>query len=91
MCPTVGGGGAGREYGRGYAYVAAGFQLVVVLLLFMALGWFVDGRLGLRPLFTIAGALVGAALGFYSLYLRVERDVERSRRERQERSGRDEP
>jgi hypothetical protein len=48
-----------------------GLQLVVSVGLFMAAGWWVDGKLGTVPLLTILGALGGGAAGFYSLYLHL--------------------
>jgi F0F1-type ATP synthase assembly protein I len=39
--------------------------------LFLLVGWWADGRLGTRPLLTLLGALLGAALGFYSMYYKL--------------------
>lgn len=44
-----------------------GVQLALSTGLFMMAGWWLDGRVGTRPLLTIAGAMLGAAAGFYSL------------------------
>lgn len=44
-----------------------GLTLALSTGLFLLAGWWVDGRLGTLPLFTILGALVGAAAGFYSM------------------------
>jgi hypothetical protein len=44
-----------------------GLTIALSTGLFLLAGWWVDGKLGTRPLFTIAGALLGAAAGFYSL------------------------
>jgi len=38
-----------RGFGEGYSYVAVGFQLAAVILLFGGLGWMVDGWLHTRP------------------------------------------
>lgn len=38
---------------------------------FLLAGWWVDGRLGTVPLFTIVGAFVGAGAGFYNLYRKL--------------------
>lgn len=73
---------AARSFGRAYAYVGVGLQMVGAILLFMFGGWLLDGWLGLRPLLTILGAFVGAAAGFYALYREVQRDLERIKRER---------
>ncbi len=44
-----------------------GLTLAMSTGLFMVGGWWLDGRMGTRPLFTIVGALVGAGAGFYHL------------------------
>jgi F0F1-type ATP synthase assembly protein I len=45
-----------------------GFQMALATGLFLAAGWWLDGKLGTTPLLTIVGAFVGAAAGFYSIY-----------------------
>ena len=64
---------------------AAGLGLTLALAtgLFLGAGWWLDGRLGTVPLFTVLGAIVGAAAGFYSLYYHVILEP-RQRREREE-------
>ena len=52
-------------------YSGYGLQLAAAVGLFMAAGWWVDGKLGTAPLVTIVGALGGGAAGFYSLYLHL--------------------
>ncbi|MFQ5704330.1 MAG: AtpZ/AtpI family protein [Gemmatimonadales bacterium] len=69
--------GAAREFGRGYLYVGVGFQFVGAILLFLYLGWKADGWLGIKPVLTILGAFLGAALGFYAILREVQQDVER--------------
>jgi len=44
-----------------------GLTLAMATGLFLFLGWLLDARLGTVPLFTIVGALTGAAAGFYHL------------------------
>jgi len=44
-----------------------GLTLALATGLFLFLGWLLDARLGTVPLFTIVGALTGAAAGFYHL------------------------
>lgn len=44
-----------------------GATLALSTGLFLLLGWWVDGRIGTRPLFTILGAMIGAGAGFYSI------------------------
>jgi len=53
------------EMGR---FAHLGFQLALATGLFLAVGWWADGKLGTTPLLTILGAFLGAAAGFYSLY-----------------------
>lgn len=48
-------------------YSGHGLTLALATVLFLLLGWWADGRLGTAPLLTLAGALVGAAAGFYSM------------------------
>lgn len=51
----------------------SGFGLTWALsvLAFLGGGWWLDGRTGTTPLFTVLGALVGASAGFYSLWRHV--------------------
>ena len=44
-----------------------GLTLALAMGLFLLVGWVVDGRIGTTPLFTVVGALVGAAAGFYHM------------------------
>ena len=52
-------------------YTGFGLQLAASVGLFMAAGWWVDGKLGTVPLLTILGALCGGAAGSYRLYLHL--------------------
>ena len=52
-------------------YSGLGLQWALSVLLFMAAGWWVDGRLGVAPLFTLVGAFVGGGAGFYSFYMNL--------------------
>lgn len=49
-------------------YLGLGFGLAATTGLFMALGVLLDRHAGTAPLFTLLGAFVGGALGFYNLY-----------------------
>lgn len=49
-------------------YSGLGLQWAASVVFFMAVGWWLDGKLGVRPLLTILGAFLGGAAGFYSLY-----------------------
>lgn len=52
-------------------YSGHGLTIAAATGFFLLLGWWVDGRLGLTPLFTVIGALVGAGAGFYSMLQHV--------------------
>ena len=60
-------------------YSGYGLQLAASVGLFMAVGWWVDGKLGTAPLLTIIGAVGGGAAGFYSLYLHLVKKREEER------------
>jgi F0F1-type ATP synthase assembly protein I len=64
MKPT-GPGPALREV---YRYSGLGCTFAAAVLLFMAGGWLLDGWLGVTPLLSVLGALVGATLGSVSIY-----------------------
>ena len=52
-------------------YTGLGLTWALSTLLFLLVGWWLDGITGTTPLFTILGAFVGAGAGFYSLYRHV--------------------
>jgi F0F1-type ATP synthase assembly protein I len=54
-----------REVGR---FTGFGLAWALSVLFFLLIGYWLDGRLGTLPWFTILGAFVGAAGGFVSLY-----------------------
>lgn len=58
-------------------YSGYGLQLAASVGLFMAAGWWVDGKLGTTPLLAVIGALLGGAAGFYSLYLHLVKRPDR--------------
>jgi ATP synthase protein I len=45
-----------------------GLAWALSVLLFLAGGAWLDGKLGTSPILLVVGALVGAGAGFYSLY-----------------------
>jgi hypothetical protein len=65
---------AGRKSGRSDIQRASGdalghgFTIAAAIGLFMWAGDRADGALGTSPIFALAGALIGAAAGFYRLY-----------------------
>lgn len=66
-----------QGYGQGYAYFGMALNFTVAILLFGALGWWIDGWLHTRPLIAIAGAFLGGFAGFMSIYYRVKKDTAR--------------
>ncbi len=68
-----------------------GLTIALSTGLFLMAGWWLDGRVGTRPLFTIVGALVGAGAGFWSviqhLLLRPREREEEARRRKDEAAG----
>lgn len=48
-----------------------GLNVVIAALLFGFLGHWVGKRVGAEEVLTLVGGLVGAAAGFYSLYLHL--------------------
>lgn len=62
----------GRELGLGYKYVSLGCTFAGGIVAFMAGGWALDRWLGLTPLFTIIGTLLGAVLSFLHVYWRLQ-------------------
>jgi F0F1-type ATP synthase assembly protein I len=52
-------------------YMGYGLAWALAVLLFLAVGAWLDGKLGTSPILTILGAFVGAGAGFYSLYYHI--------------------
>jgi F0F1-type ATP synthase assembly protein I len=73
----------GREIGEGYKHVALGGTFAAGIIGFMLGGWALDRWLGLTPLFTITGTVVGSVLSFLNVYWKLE--AERKKREEDER------
>jgi hypothetical protein len=49
-------------------YSGMGLQVAGSVGLFMAAGWWADGKLGITPVLTIVGALGGGFVAFFNLY-----------------------
>lgn len=75
----------GHELGEGYKYVAMGIQFAGGIVMFLAGGWVLDRWLGLTPVLTVAGALVGAVLSFLSVYRRLQIELEERRAAKRDR------
>lgn len=70
--------GPGREFGEAYELAALGFTFGAAVVVFTGIGWLLDRWLRTIPLFTIVATLVGAVLGFLSVYFRIRRSTESS-------------
>jgi F0F1-type ATP synthase assembly protein I len=67
--------------------LGVGLQFALSIVLFLFVGRWLDEKLGTAPWLLLAGVMVGAAAGFYSLYRQlviVPRERERRRREEKE-------
>ncbi len=70
-----------REVGR---YTGFGLAWALSVLLFLLIGYWLDGKLGTLPWLTVAGAFVGAAGGFVSLVRGLTSAAEAAEREEAE-------
>lgn len=52
-------------------FMGYGMTWALAVLLFLAIGGWLDSKLGTSPLLMILGAFVGGAAGFYSLYYHI--------------------
>jgi F0F1-type ATP synthase assembly protein I len=75
--------GPGREFGEAYELAALGFTFGAAVVVFTGIGWLLDRWLHTIPIFTIVATLVGAVLGFLSVYVRIRRSTEASSRKRE--------
>jgi ATP synthase protein I len=50
-------------------YLGLGLSLAVSLLLGLGVGYWIDGKLGTRPIFLLVGAALGMAAAGYQLYM----------------------
>jgi F0F1-type ATP synthase assembly protein I len=66
-----------------YRYSGLGCTFAAAVLAFMAGGWFVDRWLGLTPIFTLLGALVGLGLASVNLYQKLRLGGESKGRNRE--------
>jgi len=63
---------AGRAIGEGYRFLGIGIQFAAGIVAFTLGGVALDRWLGLMPLFTIIGTLLGATLSFVSVYVKLQ-------------------
>jgi F0F1-type ATP synthase assembly protein I len=66
--------GHNRGFGDGNQYLAAAMRFALAVTMFLLAGWWLDRRIKTLPLFTVAGALLGAVLGFVSVYREIRAD-----------------
>ena len=67
--------------------LGVGLQFALSILLFLFAGRWLDSKLGTEPWLLLAGVMVGAAAGFYSLYRQLviaPRERQAAERERKE-------
>jgi F0F1-type ATP synthase assembly protein I len=62
--------------------MSLGLTWALSTALFLYLGMLVDGWLDTKPVFTLVGAFVGAAAGFYYLYSQLMAGVGKNKRDR---------
>lgn len=79
----------------GAEFAGIGVQFALTLLVFVAAGIWLDGRLGTSPWLVIVCVFAGAGGGFYSMYRRVtaaqRRDADRIAREHASRREEGQP
>jgi hypothetical protein len=64
--------GPDRNVGAGYELLTIGVTFALTLTGFALLGVWLDRRLGTMPWLTMAGTLLGTALGGYWVWLRLQ-------------------
>lgn len=73
----------GRSLADAYGRATLGCTFAGGVILFTGIGWLLDRWLGILPVLTVAGALIGAALSFLNVYARIRADDAARRRERE--------
>ena len=57
-----------QDGGSGSALMGLGLQFVIVILICLYAGMWLDRKLGTAPWMLVLGVVVGASAGFYSMY-----------------------
>jgi F0F1-type ATP synthase assembly protein I len=79
---------AARELGQAWRYDTLGYTFALSIMLFAGAGYLLDRWLGIRPILTIVGTLLGAAVAFVWVYRKVRQDeAEYEARRRQDGGG----
>jgi ATP synthase protein I len=58
-------GRSDREDQQWFRMVGIGFEFIAAVLVFAALGWWLDGRLGTEPWLMVAGVALGFGVGLW--------------------------
>ncbi|MFN2315294.1 MAG: AtpZ/AtpI family protein, partial [Gemmatimonadales bacterium] len=74
--------GPASGFGLGHKYLGLGLRFAGGIILFMLAGLALDRWLGLTPLLTVSGTLLGAVLSFLSVYRELMDDEAKARRAR---------
>lgn len=61
-----------RALGEGYRLLGLGMQFAGGIIIFVVGGYLLDRWLGTMPALTIVGTLLGAALSFVNVYLKLQ-------------------
>ena len=67
-----------QALGRGYKYLAMGLRFAGGVVVFLFGGLLLDRWLGTRVLFLLLGTLLGATLGFLSVYRELTADEQKA-------------
>ena len=57
---------------------SAGIELAIAVIVFLLLGWWLDGKLGTGPWLTLIGLVFGSGVGFRSLWKAAQEATERA-------------
>ena len=63
-----------QSIGKGYKYLAAGLRFAGGIVVFLFGGLLLDRALHTTPIFLITGTILGAVLGFLSVYRELMSD-----------------
>lgn len=85
-----GGEGPASLWAASGQYMGLGLTWAMATLLFLAVGWWLDTKLGTAPWLLIVGAFVGASAGFYYLYQNVVVEAREEQQAREEQKARKE-
>ncbi|MAN23230.1 MAG: hypothetical protein CME10_03080 [Gemmatimonadetes bacterium] len=58
-----------KDYAESSRFMGLGFYFAVAVLLFSAIGWWIDQFADTLPLFTLVGLFGGAGGSFYRMYV----------------------